>query len=356
MLRFLTPPISFKSASDIIGETTARTFRSLGVPCVHQNIWPDSWAKRLVSSRLPGGYYAYKHLVAPLAVVAAQRRIQYHDLVWMNDLSACAKPWSVTFEEQLKRKGARYIFNLHDNWLAMPSYDAGCKRRIELADLVIAVTPLLAESVRAVAPAAPLVTLECPIDVERVRPNTPGQLAERPLVIWTGNPYNIKELPDAEQMLAQVHRQQPFTLRIVTGTHRPTLSLPVPWEWRPYSEQHEAEALAGAWAGLAPLTDSPYARCKDMYKIKTYLAAGVPVIASPVGHNPDVLRHNATGFLVSTRAEWITALTSLLTEPARARAMSLQARADAEQRFSHRVLIPQWVEVLRRYFPDLAAN
>jgi glycosyltransferase involved in cell wall biosynthesis len=352
-----TPPLTIKTGRDVVGPATARAFNEAGLSCVHEDLWPDAPA-RLITWR--GGKLAslfYKYVVAPLYLRQRLQQVAAGDVVWINSVSWFNKLADTRFEAALKRRGARYILHLQDDWFSVPNYDAAARLRLPLADLVVVVTPALHERTVFFAPSAPVVTLEEPIDVMRLQPGKGPPLADGlPRIVWTGNIANLKELPGAHAILSSVYARHKFVLRIISGSRKPVVNLPIPWEWFPYSEADESALLGGACAGLAPLTDTIYARCKDMYKIKTYLAAGVPVIASPVGHNVDVLRHGATGFLASSQEEWIAALTNLLAQPEQARVMGLQARAEAEQRFSHRVLIPQWVEVLRRYFPDLAAN
>jgi hypothetical protein len=56
-----------------------------------------------------------------------------------------------------------------------------------------------------------------------------------------------------------------------------------------------------------PLHDTPWERGKCAYKLLQVMAAGKPVIASPVGANRQVVQHGVNGFLADTPSEWADA-------------------------------------------------
>jgi len=66
------------------------------------------------------------------------------------------------------------------------------------------------------------------------------------------------------------------------------------------------------------------------------MAQGVPVVATDVGGNRDAVTDEATGLLVpaSDPARLAGALGTLLSDPARRRAIGIAARGDVRQRFS----------------------
>ena len=61
-----------------------------------------------------------------------------------------------------------------------------------------------------------------------------------------------------------------------------------------------------------PLAESPWSRGKCAYKLLQYMAASLPVVASPVGMNPSVIEHGRNGLLASSDDEWLAALERLL--------------------------------------------
>lgn len=104
----------------------------------------------------------------------------------------------------------------------------------------------------------------------------------------------------------------------------------------PWSEDSEAELLGSLSVGLMPLEDTPWARGKCAYKLIQYLACGVPVVASPVGANRDVVISSQNGFFASKPEEWQTSITALLNDLALVRLMGLRGRAQVTERYSVR--------------------
>jgi glycosyltransferase involved in cell wall biosynthesis len=63
--------------------------------------------------------------------------------------------------------------------------------------------------------------------------------------------------------------------------------------------------------GIMPLPDNDRARMKAGFKLIQYMAAGLPVVASPVGVNQEIVQHGARGFLASSPEDWRLHLTAL---------------------------------------------
>jgi len=82
-------------------------------------------------------------------------------------------------------------------------------------------------------------------------------------------------------------------------------------EW---SLEDEISELSRIHIGLMPLTDDRWSRGKCGFKILQYMAVGVPVVASSVGMNSDIIVDGQNGFLAGSVHEWIDKLTILLTE------------------------------------------
>jgi glycosyltransferase involved in cell wall biosynthesis len=94
-----------------------------------------------------------------------------------------------------------------------------------------------------------------------------------------------------------------------------------------------------------PLHDTPWERGKCAYKLLQVMAAGKPVIASPVGANAQVVQHGVNGFLAGTTAEWVEALRRLADPQLRCR-MGEAARKTVEEQYSTAVVRPRLAAIL----------
>ncbi len=114
-----------------------------------------------------------------------------------------------------------------------------------------------------------------------------------------------------------------------------------------WSKATEATEVARFDVGIMPVTDAPFERGKCGYKLIQYMASGVPVIASPVGVNTEIVRHGETGFLASTPAEWRTAIATLKSNPQLRQEMGRAGRARFEQQYSLEVVAPRLISIFR---------
>jgi glycosyltransferase involved in cell wall biosynthesis len=112
-------------------------------------------------------------------------------------------------------------------------------------------------------------------------------------------------------------------------------------EVKPWSEVSEVTDLQRFDAGIMPLPDDPWKRGKCGYKLIQYMACGIPVVASPVGVNKEIVDHGVNGFLAETTTEWIEALRILRDNPDLRRRMGAAGRRKVEQRYCLQVTAPR---------------
>ena len=95
------------------------------------------------------------------------------------------------------------------------------------------------------------------------------------------------------------------------------------------------DMFARADVALYPFDDTLLNRTKCAVKLIDLLAAGVPVVADAVGQNTEYIRHNETGTLVPSGdvMAMAEAVTALLNERRRARALGGAAARDVRTRF-----------------------
>jgi len=83
-----------------------------------------------------------------------------------------------------------------------------------------------------------------------------------------------------------------------------------------------------------PLPDEPFARGKCGYKLIQCMACGVPVVASPIGANAEIVRDGIEGFWASSQADWVSVLTQLIDDSSLRISMGTAGRERVESVYS----------------------
>src|SRR5207247_208343 len=116
-----------------------------------------------------------------------------------------------------------------------------------------------------------------------------------------------------------------------------------PCVWR---ESTEAAEIAAADVGVSWLPDDLWSRGKCGLKVLQYMAAGLPVVANPVGVQAELVRHGETGFLAETPAQWLEAIGRLAHDPELRRRMGRAGRQRMESAFSVAAGAARWQTLL----------
>jgi len=82
-------------------------------------------------------------------------------------------------------------------------------------------------------------------------------------------------------------------------------------EW---SEEAEAMLLADCSIGISPMQDNDFTRGRCGLKLLQYMAAGLPVICSPVGANTEIVRNGHDGYYASTIDQWYSLIDKLISD------------------------------------------
>lgn len=149
---------------------------------------------------------------------------------------------------------------------------------------------------------------------------------------WIGTPTNWQNVePLLPAMLPAIQRHGAVLRAIGAGAAaRPAPGLELA-DWREAEELAELQAMS---VGIMPLLDEPFQRGKCGYKLIQYMACGVPVVASPVGVNAEIVGDRSSGLLADSADQWVAALDRLLSDPALRVTMGAAGRATAVEKFS----------------------
>ncbi len=158
-------------------------------------------------------------------------------------------------------------------------------------------------------------------------------------LVWIGSSSTLRGLEEAGAIWERLSKAIPhLSLRLICDRFPASFPLrivPVAW-----SEETEASELAAGQIGISWLPDDLWSRGKCGLKVLQYQAAGLPVVANPVGSHAEMIRTGETGILAATADEWVDAVTSLAVDVRLRRKMGLLARQQVESNYS----ISAWAE------------
>lgn len=124
-------------------------------------------------------------------------------------------------------------------------------------------------------------------------------------------------------------------------------NLGLPMDSISWTESTEVESISSFDIGIMPLPDAPFQRGKCGYKLIQYMACGLPVVASPVGVNRELVVHGVNGFLAQTPEEWEHALKTLLADASLRQRMGQAGRHKVEQQYCIQITGPKLVTLLK---------
>lgn len=262
--------------------------------------------------------------------------------------------WTVAL---LRRRVPRLVFDFDDAVWLRDSYsprgfdDPRRQRRfraiVRACDAVVAGNDFLAAAARRLT--APKRVQVIPTCVEPQRyPLRESVAAGAGLtLVWVGSSSTLRGLERFAPTLAAVGRAVPgVRLKLICDRFLSVPGLPV--EPCPWSEASETAEIAAADVGIAWVPDDPWSRGKCGLKVLQYQAAGLPVVANPVGVQTELVRDGQTGFLATTTEEWIAAVRRLAADPALRSRLGRAGRRQVEERYSIAAGARLWLELLDR--------
>jgi glycosyltransferase involved in cell wall biosynthesis len=215
---------------------------------------------------------------------------------------------------------------------------------VGLADRVIVGNEFLAAYARAYNSA--ITTIPTCVDTTRFVPRAAPVASNPPVVGWIGSPTTTPYLAALGDVLRETGRRRPFVLRVSGSSEE--LALPgVDVRHEPWTLSREVELFNTCDVGVYPLTDDEWSRGKCGFKAIQFMACGVPVVASAVGVNRDIIEDGVNGFLASSPAEWVDKLERLIADPALRTRLGSAGRKTIEERYSLNVHAPHVAALLR---------
>lgn len=308
-----------------------------------------------LSARYARGSYSLvdliKSYVVRIKVLLSRKRF---DVLWIEKE---ALPWLPLWIEAGLLRGVPYVLDFDD--AVFHNYDlhrfAAVRwfygRRLDglmaKAALVVGGNDYLAQRARA-AGARWVEVVPTVIDLDRYPvPVVYGgdNAAHQLSIVWIGSPSTARYLKLLEKPLQSLAKRWPLVLRVI-GAEFQMQGVQV--QCVPWSEATEVASIAAGHVGVMPLLDSPWEQGKCGYKLIQYMACGLPVVASSVGVNTQIVEPGVNGFLANSDEDWVLALEQLLTQAQLRQRMGRAGRAKVEAQYCIQKTGPKMAALLKK--------
>jgi len=163
---------------------------------------------------------------------------------------------------------------------------------------------------------------------------------------WIGQSAMLPSLAASRERLTAISRRLPDVTLWVICDALPNIA-GLRCELRPWTTDTETGELAAADIGISWLCNDLWSLGKCGLKVLQYMAAGLPVVANPVGIHRKLVVPGETGFLAETPDEWADAVSRLAEDPVLRSRMGTAARRRVEAEFNVCRLGPQLAGLLR---------
>ena len=320
--------------------------RAAGVDVEVSPLFGDAYVRALYTGQRAWGDV----LSGYVRRLASQWTAGSFDAVWVEKELL---PWFPAFTERLRGRPVVVVdyddavfhrYDRHASALVRGLLGRRIDAVMQRADVVTAGNHYLADRART-AGCPHVEQLPTVVDLERYAPRS-NRLQPSPVVIgWIGSPATAHYLRPLAPVLERL--RQRTALRAIALGARPDQLTGTPFEAVEWSEAAEAAQVATFDIGIMPLVDGPWERGKCGYKLIQYMASGLPVVASPVGVNSEIVRPGLNGALADTPEEWLAALGQLADDPALRARLGAEGRKRVEDWYSLQAQAPRLISILQ---------
>ena len=263
----------------------------------------------------------------------------------------------------LRRRIRWLIYDFDDSIFLRSSYNprgqdspkrfSQFRHMMQTADVVIAGNEYLHTQATALTEPAKVHLIPTCLDVARYPLARHDPDSPRVKLAWIGSSSTIRGLERIREVLDRLGKRLPqLELKVICD--RSLLLNHLPVAFCPWREATETAELADADIGISWLPDDGWSAGKCALKVLQYMAAGLPVVANPVGMQKKLVRPGETGFLVETPEEWEEAVHRLAQDADLRRRMGLAGRRLVEAEYQVSRGASAWERVLQSLGSPLA--
>lgn len=290
-----------------------------GWQCHYSNLLDENDDKIFYSK---GSYFqkAYVVLKGFLQRLNELKRANNFDVIFIQREIFVAG--STFFEFRYSKSKAKVVYDYDDAIWMLDISDANrnlsflkdpskTKKIIELSDLILAGNQYLADYGSQFNRNVEIIPTV--VDTDYFKSSNPNH-NDVITIGWSGSQTTIKHLMLAQNWLQKVQKKYANRVRLMAICEREIQMAGVDIEVVAWNREEEVADLDKIDIGIMPLPDDEWSKGKCGFKGIQYMSMSKPCVMSPVGVNPEIVRHGENGFLANTEDEWIEIVSRLIED------------------------------------------
>lgn len=189
-----------------------------------------------------------------------------------------------------------------------------------------------------------LIYLPTVIDLEKYPLYNFRQEDKKNEIVWMGSISTAKYLKLVEGILVRLSEKYDFVFRVIGAEME--LDSRIKTKFTKWSEETENKDLVESIIGIMPLHNNYFELGKCGFKLIQYMASGIPVVASPLPANRDIVTEEV-GFTADTEDEWYEKIAILLENTELRKKMGIAGRKRVEDHYSYQVWGKKYSEIIK---------
>ena len=181
-----------------------------------------------------------------------------------------------------------------------------------------------------------IVIIPTVIDIERYLPKNDYFNNNIFTIGWIGTPKTIRYFKGNLEYIISDYKNN-FKIITIGGKLEASNFL---YEFIEWNENTEVDSIKKLDVGIMPLHDFDFDKGKCAYKLIQFMACGIPVIASPVGVNSEIIQEGFNGFLVHEANDWKKHINYFIQNPDQIKILGEQARQTILKKYTLQVQYP----------------
>lgn len=204
---------------------------------------------------------------------------------------------------------------------------------MKYAKSVIVCTPHLEKVALGLNKYKKVVDISSTFNTDRFVPREGATLNKDTLIIgWTGSHSTLPFLQSLEAVLKKVAKQRSVKLLVIANKEFSMEG--VLTEFIKWTAESEIKDLQNIDIGLYPIPMTEWSLGKSSLKALTYMAIGIPFVATAYGTNFRIMKDGVEGFLASDDKEWEEKLITLIDNPDMRNKMGMAGRKNVIDNYS----------------------